>query len=213
MKGFKCVFLTVLILALMVWVSAYEVSARQALSKKIAPDVPAEISETLAANADVYLTGGGGKEVLFIADPFCPNSRKTYSLLLSRLEYIRTVKVVLVCSLPHTGSDVLAALVMRMHSAGKGQLALETTFKLEVPQTSDRDAARQMALELFKRAFPDELGAVDFKAIMPELDVVKRNTNLAKEIDYTGTPHLIVGGRVLHGYSDRAIDILLKNDF
>ena len=51
---------------------------------------------------------------------------------------------------------------------------------------------------------------MDFHRLKPELDQVGRNTNLANGIGFTGTPHFIVDGRVLHGYSGPAIRILLR---
>jgi protein-disulfide isomerase len=212
MKSVKYISFIGLMIALLICNSANPVSARRTLPKEIAPDVPAKIFQILSNHSDIYLRGSGKKEVLLIADPYCPNSRKTYSLLLQRMEYIDTVKVLLVCSLPHTGSDVVSAVVMRLHSAGKGESALDIAFKLEIPQENDRDAARQKALEISKNAFPEGLAGSSLETLQPELDAVTRNTNLAEEIDYTGTPHFIVGGRVLQGYSKPAIDIMLKQD-
>ena len=51
---------------------------------------------------------------------------------------------------------------------------------------------------------------MDLQRLKPELDQVQRNTHLANEIGYTGTPHFIVDGRVLHGHSGPAIRILLQ---
>jgi hypothetical protein len=193
-----------------IWFTTGEAEAAQTLSKEIAPDVPAETLEALVSHAGEYLTGSGEKEVLLVADPFCPYTRKTYTLLLRRLEYIRMVRVFLVCRFPKTGSDVAAAFVMRMHAAGKGGSALEAALKLEIPHESDRDSVRQRVLELLKEAFPHELEEDHFEALRPEIGRVAKNTDLAHELGYTGTPHIVIDRRVIHGYTRRGIDILLK---
>jgi hypothetical protein len=151
MRNLKYIFFAGLVLAVLVWFTAAAVGAGRTLSKKIAPDVPAETLGALVAKSTIYLTGDGDKDVLLVADPFCPNTRKAYNILLSRLEYIRTVRVVLVSRFSEKGSDLVAAFVIRMHSAGEGGAALETALKLNVPQESNRDAARQRALELLRR--------------------------------------------------------------
>jgi hypothetical protein len=212
MRSLKYILLAGLTLAVVIWFTAGEAEAAQTLSKEIAPDVSAETLEAFVSHADVYLTGSGDKEVLLVADPFCPYSRKTYNLLLRRLEYIRMVRVLLVCRFPETGSDVAAAFVMRMHAAGKGGSALETALKLEIPHEGGRDTARQRVLELLKEVFPHELKEDHFEALRPEIRRVAKNTDLAHGVGYTGTPHIVVGRRVLHGYTRRGIDILLKQD-
>ncbi len=72
----------------------------EALSKEIAPDIPREIVEKLLPDAKVYITGNGPKEVLLLADPFCENSRKTYRLLQTNVEKIRTVRILWVSRYP-----------------------------------------------------------------------------------------------------------------
>ena len=212
MRNLKKIFFIGLSLAAIIWFTGADPAAGPTLSRKIAPDVPVETFEALVARAKVYLTGAKGKEVLLVADPFCPNSRKAYRLLQNRLEYIHTLKVLLVCRYPERGSDVASAAVMRMYSAGKGETALNTAFKVDPPQGSNRNVARQQALERLKTAFPDELGGDDLETLRPEIDVVSRNTALARKLGYTGTPHIIIGRRVLHGYTQQGIDILLKQD-
>ena len=51
-----------------------------------------------------------------------------------------------------------------------------------------------------------------FSDNLPELKRVERNTVIAKKGEYSGTPHIIVGNRVLHGHSRAAIEIILQND-
>ncbi len=183
-----------------------------ALSKEIAPDVSPGILEKLLPNAKVYITGKGSKEVLFLADPFCENSRKTYQLLRTRLGQIRTVKVLWVSAFPQKGSEVAAAVAMKMQATGKGESALKTVFELNIPPSAKLDKARQNALIILNDAFRMDLGEMDLERLKPELDQVQKNTNLAKETGYTGTPHFIVDGRVLHGHSAPAIRILLKQE-
>ena len=181
-----------------------------ALSKEIAPDVPPEILEKLLADAKVYIKGSGSKEVLLLADPFCENSRNTYRLLQTRLEQIRTVKILWVSRFPQNGSEVAAAAVMKMQALGKGESALKTVFNLDIPPSAKIEKARQNALVIVNEKFRMDLGEMNLQRLKPELDQLQRSTNLAKEIGYTGTPHFIVDGRVLHGYSAPAIRILLK---
>ena len=99
---------------------------------------------------------------------------------------------------------------MRMQALGKGESALTTVFTLDVPPSAGIEKSRQNALVIMNEKFKGELGEMDLRGLKPELDQVQRNTNLAKEIGYQGTPHVIVDGRVLHGYSGPAIRILLK---
>ena len=181
-----------------------------ALSKEIAPDVPAEILERLLPDAKVYMTGSGSKEVLLLADPFCENSRNTYRLLQTRLEQIRNVKILWVSRYPQRGSDVAAAAAMKMKALGKGESALKTVFNLDIPPSAKIEKARMNALVIVNEKFRMDLGEMNLQRLKPELDQLQKNTNLAKEIGYTGTPHFIVDGRVLHGYSAPAIRILLK---
>lgn len=183
-----------------------------ALSREIAPDVPSGIVEKLLPHARVYMTGTGSKEVLLLADPFCENSRKVYRLLLTRLEQIRTVNILWVSVYPQKGSEVAAAVAMRMQAAGKGDSALTKVFELTVPPPAELEKSRENAMAMLREAFGPELGESDLQRLQPEMDQLQRNTNLAKEIGYTGTPHFIVDGRVVHGFSGPAIRILLKEN-
>lgn len=180
-----------------------------ALSKEIAPDVAPGVIEKLSPEAKVYITGRGSKEIILIADPFCENSRKTFRVLQGRLEQIGTLKVFWVSAFPEKGSEVAAALAMRMQAAGKGEAALRRVFELDVPDPDEIPKARETVLKILNEKFT-ELGATAPEQLKPEFDELRRNTDLAKEIGYTGTPHFIVDGRVLHGHSGPAIRILLK---
>jgi hypothetical protein len=181
-----------------------------ALSREIAPDVPPEILEKLLPDAKVYLTGRGSKEVLLLADPFCENSRKTYRQLLTHPEQIRTLRILWVSAFPQMGSEVAAAAAMKMQASGKGESALKTVFALDIPPSAKGEEARKNALVMMNESFRMDLGEMDLQRLGPELDQVKRNTNLAQQIGYMGTPHFIVDGRVLHGHSSPAVRILLK---
>jgi len=181
-----------------------------ALSKEIAPDISSEILEKLLVDAKVYMTGSGSKEVLLLADAFCENSRKTYRLLQTRLEQIRTVRILWVSAFPEKGSEIAVAFAMKMQASGKGESALKTVFELDIPPSAEIEKARENALVLLNEKFRTVLGEMDLQRLKTELDQVQRSTNLAKEIGYTGTPHFIVDGRVLHGHSGPAIRILLK---
>jgi hypothetical protein len=189
-----------------------EATAARPLSKELAPDVPPEVLHALLADAKVYLTGTGTKEVLILADPFCENSRKTYRQLQGHLEQIRTVRILWVSAFPQKGSDVAAAAAMKMLALGKGEYALKEAFAMDVPPASGIAAARKKALGISTDTFRADLGEMDLQQLKPELDQVKKNTDLAKNIGYTGTPHFIVDGRVLHGYSAPAIRIMLKQE-
>jgi hypothetical protein len=181
-----------------------------ALSKEIAPDISSEILEKLLVDAKVYMTGSGSKEVLLLADAFCENSRKTYRLLQTRLEQIRTVRILWVSAFPEKGSEIAVAFAMKMQASGKGESALKTVFELDIPPSTEIEKARENALVLLNEKFRTVLGEMDLQRLKTELDQVQRSTNLAKEIGYTGTPHFIVDRRVVHGYSAPAIRILLK---
>jgi hypothetical protein len=181
-----------------------------ALSKEIAPDVPPGIIEKLLSDAKVYITGRGSKEVLLLADAFCENSRKTYRELLTHREQIRTVRILWVSTFPEKGSEIAAAFAMKMQASGKGESALKTVFELDIPPSAKIEKARENALVILNEKFRIDFGEMDLQRLKPELGHVQRSTNLAKEIGYTGTPHFIVDGRVLHGHSGPAIRILLK---
>ena len=187
------------------------VFAARTLPKDIAPDVPAETSTLLDAHSAVYLEGTGKRDVLLIADTFCENSRKTYGLLKENMKYIRRLKVVLVSRYPMLGSDLVAAHVMRMHAQGKGGSALEQAFAFETLRIEGFKARRQ-AMNLAVQTFQLQYGRDETPDTLPELQLVTGNTKLAQDAGYSGTPHLIVGGRVLHGYSRAAIKILLGED-
>jgi hypothetical protein len=180
------------------------------LSKEIAPDAPPEIVEKLLAAATGYLTGTGSKDVLLLADPFCENSRKAYRLLRTRLEQIRTVKILWVSVYPQKGSEVAAAMAMKMQALGKGASALETVFELATPPPAAIQKARENAVAILNEKLRPDLGEIDLQQLKPEMDQVQRNTDLAQGIGYKGTPHFIVDKRVVHGYSGPAIRILLK---
>lgn len=187
-----------------------EAMEASALSKEIAPDVSPEILEKLLPDAEVYMTGSGSKEVLLLADPFCENSRKTYRLLQTRLEQIRTLRILWVSAFPEKGSEIVAAAAMKMQASGKGESALKTVFNLDIPPSAKIGRAREDALVIVNEKFRADLGEMDLHHLKPELEQLQGSTNLAKETGYTGTPHFIVGGRVLHGYSGPALRILLK---
>jgi hypothetical protein len=186
--------------------------AAGALSKEIAPDIPPAIFAKLLAEAKVYVTGKGSKEELLLADPFCENSRNAYRVLLTRLEQIRTVKILWVSAFPQNGSEIAAAVAMKMQASGKGDSALKTVFELPIPPSAKIAEARENALVIVNEKFRADIGEMDLHRLKPEVDQVQRNTNLAKEIGYTGTPHFIIDGRVLHGYSGSAMRILLKQE-
>lgn len=181
-----------------------------ALSREIAPDAPAEIVEKLLPDAKVYMTGNGTKELLLLADSFCENSRKTYRELKNHRGRIKAVRILWVSAFPERGSETAAAFAMKMQALGKGESALEAVFNLAVPPPARIEKARKGALVLLNERFRMDLAEMDLDRLEPELNRVQRNTSLAKKIGYTGTPHLIVDGRVLHGYSGPAIRILLK---
>jgi hypothetical protein len=181
-----------------------------ALSKEIAPDIPPNIFEQLLRDSKVYMMGKGSKEVLLLADAFCENSRKTYGQLQTHLEQIRTVRILWVSAFPQKGSEIAAAFAMKMQASGRGEAALKTVFGLDIPPSAKIEKAREKALVILNEKFKMDLGEMDLQRLKQELDQVQRSTNLAKEIGYTGTPHFIVDGHVLHGHSGPAIRILLK---
>ncbi len=181
-----------------------------ALSKEIAPDISPEILDKLLPDAKVYMTGTGSKDLLLLADPFCENSRRTYRLLQTNLDLIHTLRILWVSVYAQKGSEVLAAAAMKMQALGKGELALKKVFIQDIPPAAAIDTARKNALVILNEHFRTELGTMDLQRLKPELDQLQKNTNLAREIGYTGTPHLIVDGRVLHGHSGPAIRLLLK---
>ncbi|MBN2538783.1 MAG: hypothetical protein JXB09_01900 [Deltaproteobacteria bacterium] len=182
--------------------------AARTLSKEIAPDVPAQTFDLLDQHAVVFFEGSGQKDLILIADVFCVNSRKTHDLLKKNMEYIRSLKVLLVTRYPQLGSDIVAAHVLRMHASGKGGLSLDSAFNLDITRDGDFKARREALIETFQRD-PGEDEKTDTLA---ELETVRRNTKIAGEVGYSGTPHIIVGKRVLHGYSRAAIKIMLKED-
>jgi hypothetical protein len=187
-----------------------EAIATRSLSKELAPDVPPRMLEKLLRDAKVYIAASGSKDVLLLADPFCENSRNTYRQLQTHLEQIRTVRILWVSAFPQKGSEVAAAVAMKMQASGKGESALKAVFELDIPPSSEINKARENALILSNEKLRMDLGEMDLQQLKPELDQVQRNTNLAKKIGYTGTPHFIVDGRVLHGHSGPAIRILLQ---
>jgi hypothetical protein len=184
--------------------------AVQPLSKELAPDVPPEVLEKLLPDAKVYIAGTGVKAVLLIADPFCENSRKTLTQLQTHLEQIRTVRILWVSAFPQKGSEVASAVLMKMQSSGKNESALKAILDMDIPPSMEIQKAREHALVILNEKFRIDLGEMNLQRLTPEMDQVRRNTHLAKEIGYTGTPHFIVDGRVLHGHSSPAIRILLK---
>jgi hypothetical protein len=187
-----------------------EAIAARSLSKELAPDVPPGILEKLLREARIYITASGSKDVLLLADPFCENSRKTYLQLQAHLEQIRTIRILWVSVFPQKGSEVAAAVAMKMQASGKGESALKAVFELDIPPFAEINKARENALILLNEKLRMDLGEMDLQQLKPELDQVQRNTNLTKKIGYTGTPHFIVEGRVLHGHSGPAIRILLQ---
>jgi hypothetical protein len=180
------------------------------LSKEVAPDVPPQILEKLLQDAKVYMGGRGTKEVLLLADPYCENSRKTYRQLLEHLEQIGTLRILWVSAFPTKGSEVVAAAAMKMQSSGRGEAALKTVFDMDIPPSTEIDKARKNAQILVNEKFRSDLGELDLQRLQPELDQVRKNTALAEEIDYTGTPHFLMDNRVLHGHSGPAIRIMLQ---
>jgi hypothetical protein len=212
MTAAKAAIIVMAVLLLAMGVPTGEGMAAKALSKEIAPDVPSDVLHALLTDAKVYLAGRGTKEVLILADPFCENSRNTYRQLQSHLDQIRTVRILWVSAFPQKGSEVAAAVAMKLQASGKGEYALKAVFGMDMPQPSEIGAARAKALAISNDTFRMDLGELDLQRLKPEMDQVQRNTNLAKKIGYTGTPHFIVDGRVLHGHSGPAIRILLKQE-
>jgi hypothetical protein len=184
-------------------------SVAATLSKEIAPDVPPEIQEKLLPDANVYLIGTGSKDVLLLADPFCENSRKIVQQLRDSREKIRTLRILWVSAYPQKGSEVVAAVAIKMLASGKGESAL-TVFDLDIPPSADIQTAQENALFTVNEKFGTSMGKMDLQGLKQQTDQVRKNTDLAKGIGYTGTPHFLVGGRVLHGYSSPAIRILLR---
>lgn len=211
MKYFKYIIFIFLLFTLLIFVPGSQALAGRTLSKDIAPDVPAETYDLLNNHAGLYFEGSGKKDILLIADTFCENSRKTYRLLKNNLKYIRSIKVLLVSRYPGLGSDIVASHVMRMHSLGKGEFALDSAFNFEVPE-KEGSKARKRALDLAMKTFRLKLGADERSDSLPELEAVEKNTKIAKKVGYSGTPHFITGNRVLHGYSHAAIKIMLKQE-
>ena len=150
--------------------------------------------------------------MLLLADAFCENSRKTYRQLLTHREQYRAVRISLCFrpAFPEKGSEIAAAFALKIQASEKGESALKTVFELDIPTSAKIEMAREKALVLLNEKFRIDSGKIDLKRLKPELDRVQRSTKLAKEIGYTGTPHFIVDGRVLHGHSGPAIRILLK---
>lgn len=177
--------------------------------REIAPDVPSSVLLALSERADLYFTGGGNKGVLVVTDVFCPYSRKAHDLLMRRMKYIGQIKVLLVTRFPDWGSDLVAAFVEEMHALGKGANALESAYNLEVPRVNNRAQTRRILLKKLEKAFSGEFNRIGTERIRSSIEEIEANTQLAESHDYTGTPHIIIGNRVLHGYSRRAVEILL----
>jgi hypothetical protein len=98
-----------------------------------------------------------------------------------------------------------------MHSLGKGEFALDSAFNFEIPE-NEGSKTRKQSSDLAMKTFQLELGADERSDNLPELKTFKKNTKIVKKVGYSGTPHFIVGNRVLHGYSRAAIKIMLKQD-
>ena len=208
MKQSNGILLLALLCAWMSFMPGGEAWAARTLSKEIAPDVPAQTFNLLDQHAVVFFEGSGQKNLLLIADVFCTKSRKTYDLLKKNMQYIRSLKVLLVARYPESESDIVASHVLRMHAAGKGGPALDSAFNLDITRDGDFKARREALINTFQR----ELGENEKADIPTELETVRRNTEITREVEYSGTPHIIVGNRVLHGYSRAAIRIMLKQD-
>jgi hypothetical protein len=206
----RVLFLSAFVMLLTLCFFVGGVTDAGALSKEIAPDIPRQILDRLLPDSQIYITGKGTKEILLLADPFCENSRKVYRQLQNHLERIRSVRILWVSAFPEKGSEIVAAVAMKLQVSGKGESALDKVFSLEIPPTGKIEKARGNALIMVNENFKSELGEINLPGLSAELDGIRRNTDLAKEIGYTGTPHFIVDGRVLHGYSGPAIRILLK---
>lgn len=206
-RQFKLGIITVIIP--MILLCSHQTFAGRTLSKDIAPDVPAKTLRLIEQQSAIYYDGSGKKDVVFIADPFCVNSRKTYRVIKKNIQYIQTIKMLWVSRYSQLGSDIIAAHVIRSHSLGTGNSAMEAAFNLEIPQESGFKARRR-TIDLVKNSFQIQLGENEKADTLPELHTVVKNTKLAEDLGYEGTPHLIVGNRVLNGYSRAAIKILLR---
>jgi hypothetical protein len=149
-----------------------EAIAASSLSKEPAPDVPPKILENLLRDAKVYIAGRGSKDVLLLADLFCENSRKTYGQLQTHLEQTRTIRILWVSAFPQKGSEVAAAVAMKMQASGKGESALKAVFELDIPPSSEINKARENALNLSNEKFRTDLGEMDLQQLKPDLDQV-----------------------------------------
>ncbi len=121
MKQSNGILLLGLLCAWLFFMPESEAWAARTLSKKIAPDVPAQTFDLIDQHAVVFFKGSGQKDLLLIADVFCVNSRKTHDLLKKNMQYIRLLKVILVARYPQSESDIVASHVLRMHAAGTGR--------------------------------------------------------------------------------------------
>jgi hypothetical protein len=209
-KYLKTIILVAIILTVVIVLVESGSRSAPKLSEENAPYVLPETFEAFADRSGIYVIGSGQKDVLLVVDVFCSYSRKTYNLLMNRLEYIKRIRILLVSRFPENGSDVTAAFVMRMHALGEGRETLESAFKLEIPNEENQTAAQQKALDVLSSVTPEGFKLVDVESLRSEIVTVGDNTNLALSHDYTGTPHIIIGNRVLHGYTRKGIEILLK---
>jgi hypothetical protein len=125
-----------------------EAIAARSLPKELVPDVPPGMLEKLLSDAKVYIAGSGSKDVLLLADPFCENSRKTYRQLQTHLEQIRTIRILWVSAFPQKGSEVAAAVAMKMQASGKGESALKAVFEWDIAPSSEINKARENTLSL-----------------------------------------------------------------
>ncbi len=158
-------------------------------------------------NAVVEYKGTGGKDVLVVTDPLCWHCRLAHKLLGEYPELYRSVKLSFFPRRSSIGSDMAAWVLEDAVGSDLFPKLLDFAYKdLKMAKTDDLAEARMIMLVQFTGAFPSLVEGTT----VPELYVrlqkaheahVQKSADLARAVQFPGTPVLIVGSTVVVGYA------------
>lgn len=179
--------------------------------EELFPRFPRATELALTPYIHQYMQGTGEHDVLMISDPFCGYCRRAYAHLLHRSDTIKSVRILHLPLDNYPGSDVAVLLIRKFAKTDHLPEFLTFAHAMELPPKElDMDKARGFTFQAFQGEFPQAMEGLTLETLIAEgLAEVKEGADAAISLGFTGTPHIIVDGYHLKGYSRNGLEILL----
>jgi len=171
------------------------------------PDGCAPEFRAIYDHAVVGFKGTGDRDIVVVTDPLCWHCRLAHKLLGEYPELYRNVRLSFFPRRSFIGSDMASWILEDLANRSDLKKFIDYAYTdLRQPKTENLMDARMIVLMQFTDAFPELLKGTTLPELYARLQVdhdshVQAGAQLARDVEFPGTPVLIAGGTVLVGYA------------